>query len=134
MASSTTEAAPTAQSARSFKNTPRKLKAIPEKKMPLRTFECRCGTSWRRIVQGEGPQACPKCGTEVTFQLPTEFDTTVYETRDRYRGTKVRKGQEQAMRKRMHAHHDKYEIAEKIDKHGLDEAKRAGWLKKAKKI
>jgi hypothetical protein len=34
----------------------------------------------------------------------------------------------------MRDHHDKYELAEKIDKHGMDDAKRNGWLKKVKKI
>jgi hypothetical protein len=34
----------------------------------------------------------------------------------------------------MNDHHDRYEIEEKIDRHGIDDAIRLGWTKKAKKV
>jgi hypothetical protein len=41
---------------------------------------------------------------------------------------------ETELKQRMTEHHDKYELEEKIDKQGLDEAVRSGWTKKVKKI
>lgn len=52
--------------------------------------------------------------------------------RDSHRGIQLPKNQEARLKERMHNHHDKYEVAAKIDEHGMDEAKRNGWLKKAK--
>lgn len=102
--------------------------------MALRKFSCeKCDHEWSRIIKNTESE-CPKCGHVNTAALPVEVNSTIYETRDKYRGTKVRKNQEQMMRKRMRDHHDKYELAEKIDKHGMDDAKRYGWLKKVKKI
>ena len=77
---------------------------------------------------------CPKCGAPVKALLPVDISTLTYELRDKARGTQLRKNQEQKMRKRMVEHHDRNELAEKIDKHGMDDAKRYGWLKKIKKI
>jgi hypothetical protein len=102
--------------------------------MALRKFKCEsCEHEWSRILKAS-ESTCPKCETPTSAQLPIEVSSTIYETRDKYRGTQVRKNQEQMMRKRMRDHHDKYELAEKIDKHGMDDAKRNGWLKKVKKI
>lgn len=102
--------------------------------MPLRKFECQnCGEQFERIIKGKESK-CPKCGADNQAKLPTELSTAVYEMRDKYRGTQIRKNQEQRMRKRMNDHHDRNEVAEKIDKHGMDDAVRNGWLKRIKKI
>ncbi len=102
--------------------------------MPLRKFSCKsCGHAWDRLIKGKDDK-CPECGTDSKALLPTELSTAVYELRDKYRGTQLRKGQEQRMRKRMNDHHDRNEVAEKIDKHGMDDAVRNGWLKRIKKI
>ena len=50
--------------------------------------------------------------------------------RDRYRGVQLPKNQEKKMKKRFRDHHKKYEMAEKIDKQGIDTADRLGWTKK----
>jgi predicted nucleic acid-binding Zn-ribbon protein len=100
----------------------------------LRKFKCeKCGHEWSRLLKDQTSE-CPRCGTSNQALLPVEVNSTIYETRDRYRGTQLRKNQERMMRKRMRDHHDRYELAEKIDKYGLDDAKRYGWLKKIKKI
>lgn len=102
--------------------------------MPLRKYKCNnCKHEWQRIQKGDNDD-CPKCGLSANAKLPTELNTAVYELRDKYRGTQLRKGQEQRMRKRMNDHHDRNEVAEKIDKHGMDDAVRNGWLKRIKKI
>lgn len=72
------------------------------------------------------------CGSESLRQLPQELSTSILEMRDPHRGVQLPKNQEARMKKRLHDHHDKYELAAKIDEHGMDEAKRNGWLKKAK--
>jgi hypothetical protein len=101
--------------------------------MALRKFNCEsCQHEWSRLKVTE--DTCPKCGKASKASLPSEGSTAVYETRDRYRGAQIRKGQEQRMKKRMNDHHDKYELAEKIDKYGMDDAKRYGWLKRQKKV
>lgn len=101
--------------------------------MALRKFKCQaCGHEWSRLKVQEA--SCPKCSTSNKALLPVEISSTVYEMRDKYRGSQVKKNQEQKMRKRMNDHHDRYELAEKIDKYGLDDAKRYGWLKRQKKV
>ena len=102
--------------------------------MSLRKFDCpKCAHTWDRIITGV-KATCPNCGLESSALLPTEVNSTTYEMRDKYRGTQIRKNQEQIMRKRMNDHHDRNEVAEKIDKHGMDDAVRNGWLKRIKKV
>jgi predicted nucleic acid-binding Zn-ribbon protein len=102
--------------------------------MALRNYKCEsCEHEWKRIQQGTY-SACPKCGLVNIAALPTEINTLTYEMKDKHQGKQLRKGQEQKMRKRMNDHHDRNEVAEKIDKHGMDDAQRHGWLKRMKKI
>jgi hypothetical protein len=102
--------------------------------MALRKFKCnKCQTEWSKLMTGTGSD-CPNCGLSAVALLPVEISSTVYEMRDKYRGSQVKKNQEQKMRKRMNDHHDRYELAEKIDKYGLEDAKRYGWLKRQKKV
>jgi hypothetical protein len=101
--------------------------------MALRNYSCKCGEEWQRLHKDED-DTCPKCGRYARAKLPTELSTLVYELRDKSRGTQLRKNNEQKLRKRMNDHHDRNELAEKIDKHGMDDAQRNGWLKKVKKI
>ena len=101
--------------------------------MALRKFKCTsCGHEWSRLNLKE--DFCPNCSAQTKACLPIEISSTVYEMRDKYRGAQVKKNQEQKLRKRMNDHHDRYEIAEKIDKYGLEDAKRYGWLKRHKKV
>lgn len=102
--------------------------------MPLRKFKCNnCKHEWTRIIKGSSAD-CPECNLSANALLPTELTTATYELRDKARGTQLRKGHEQRMRKRMNDHHDRNEAAEKIDKYGMDDAVRNGWLKRIKKI
>lgn len=102
--------------------------------MALRNYKCKnCTHEWKRIQQADNAD-CPKCGLVNIALLPTELNTLTYEMRDKYTGKQIRKNQEQKMRKRMNDHHDRNEVAEKIDKHGMDDAVRNGWLKRIKKI
>lgn len=72
------------------------------------------------------------CDGIAVKQLPLELSTQTLEMRDSHRGVQLPKNQERKIKERMTNHHDKYDVAEKIDKYGMDEAKRNGWLKKGK--
>lgn len=66
--------------------------------------------------------------------LPSSLNTSVSEIRDKHRGTQVRKNLDAQLRDRMTKHHDRYELEEKIDRFGTDDAKKFGWDKKVKKV
>lgn len=53
--------------------------------------------------------------------------------RDAHRGVQLPKNQEKRMKERFNNHHNRHELAAKIDEHGMDDAKRNGWLDKVKK-
>lgn len=72
-------------------------------------------------------------GKTYKLQMPKNVGSMVMETKDEYRGKKQRKDLNKKLRERMINHHDRYEIAEKIDKHGLNEAEQQGWTKKIKR-
>jgi putative FmdB family regulatory protein len=104
--------------------------------MPVRNYQCiDCGFPYRKLLQGgdDKKAVCPECGTVNEPELVSSVSATVYETKDKRRGKKHMKNQEGLMKKRMREHHDRYELAEKIDKYGMDDAKRYGWDKKIKK-
>lgn len=102
--------------------------------MPTFNYECQCGESYSELAKADEKIKCPKCGTENLPKLPKGGAMQVMETRDRYRGKQVRKNNEALMKDRMNRHHDKHEVQEKIDKFGLNDAIKHGWLKKAKKV
>ena len=82
----------------------------------------------------EKAKPCPQCETLNEPSLPATVSATVYETKDKYRGKSHMKNQDRLMKTRMREHHDRYEVFEKIDKHGMDDARKFGWDKKAKKL
>lgn len=105
--------------------------------MPLRNYKCSgCDEEYRKLLQSEASQdyPCPKCGNSNFPLLPATVNARVYETRDKYRGKQLMKNHERIQKKRLRDHHDRYELEEKIDKHGMNDAKRYGWLKKIKKL
>jgi len=101
--------------------------------MPVYSYKCECGNEFRRLIAKGESFPCVECGKECFQSIPTTGSALVYEMPDRNRGKQVKKGIGKQLHKRMSDHHDKYEIAEKIDRHGMDTAKRLGWTKKAKK-
>lgn len=104
--------------------------------MPIYNYTCpNCNAGFKKLVKNQTIQvACGDCGAIAERALPTNVNAVVMETRDAYRGKKVVKGIEQTLKDRSVKHHDKYELAEKIDKFGMNEATERGWLKKIKKI
>lgn len=104
--------------------------------MPVRNYQCiDCGFPYRKLLQqgADVKVECPECKTFNEPELVSAVSATVYDTKDKRRGVKHMKNQEGLMKKRMREHHDRYELAEKIDQHGMNDAKRYGWLKKIKK-
>lgn len=105
--------------------------------MPLYTYHCEsCLKETRKLISlKERTETIEcECGQQAKYQLPTIGDTTIYEARDKHRNKQLPKGHDQRMRKRMNDHHDRYEIEEKVDKYGLDDAKKFGWDKKIKRV
>lgn len=105
--------------------------------MPIYTYLCKtCGTEERKLIAGsQRTETLPcQCGALKDYQLPTVGYSEVLETKDKDRNKQVRKNLDKELKKRFNDHHDSVEIFEKIDKHGLDDAKKHGWLKRAKKV
>jgi hypothetical protein len=102
--------------------------------MPTFNYECQCGEKYKELAKADEKVKCPKCGTENIPALPTGGAMQVMETRDAYRGKQVRKNNEGLMKDRMVNHQNKHELAEQIDKFGMNDAVRHGWLKKVKKV
>lgn len=103
--------------------------------MPIYTYKCECGHEFKELLsKKEDTKVCQKCGENAKYQLPEIGNSVTYEAKDKYRGKQVKKGLENQLKERMVEHHDRYELEEKIDKHGLDEAVRSGWTKKVKKV
>ena len=99
--------------------------------MPLYRFICdQCETEEKRIVNVIKITLDCNCGGKLHRQLPIDISSETLEMRDRYRGVQLPKNQEKKMKKRFRDHHKKYEMAEKIDKQGIDTADRLGWTKK----
>lgn len=94
----------------------------------------KCNFNFTDLTQPAATADCPKCGLSTNQLLSSGGASATFEMRDRNRGKQVKKGVEKQLKKRMVEHHNEYEVAEKIDKFGLDEAKKFGWDKKAKKI
>lgn len=108
--------------------------------MPLYTYQCsECGnrnTKLRAMADRDKLLDCDVCQTKesMSFQLPTSVNSITYDTPNKHKGIKTRKGLEKQMKSRMKQHHRKYEMDEIIDKHGLDAAKGTDWIKERKKL
>ena len=102
--------------------------------MPLYRYATKDGKEVTKLMRYKDRTDTISVDGEIyTLQLPKTTSTTVMETADTYHGKKKRKDVEKQLRTRMVDHHDKYELAEKIDKYGLEEAMRLKWTKKIKR-
>lgn len=103
--------------------------------MALRRYECvKCGKEYERLDFTKDLKDCPECGALNSPSLPKNLTAHTFETKDKRRGVKHRKGQERQLKKRMKEHHARYEAHREVDKYGLDDAISNGTLKKVKKI
>lgn len=103
--------------------------------MPVFRFLCdSCGTEFMKLLPGKVSVFPCACGKDAGAKLPKTNSTVVYDTRDRYHGKKVKRNIEKQLKDRSREHHDRYEVAEKIDRFGMDDAVRLGWLKKGNKV
>lgn len=102
--------------------------------MPVFKFKCECGREFSKLLKARVESYDCECGLRAEVLLAKSSSTSVYETRSKYHGKEVRKGIEGSLKKRARVHQNNYELAEQIDKHGLDEAIRNKWDKKIKKI
>jgi len=103
--------------------------------MPIFRFKCElCSKETRKLSSHEVTSITCECSGTANKKLPESISSRVTELRDRHRGVQLRKDQEQIMKQRMRDHHDRYDLEEKIDRHGLDDAEKHKWTKKIKKI
>lgn len=105
--------------------------------MPVCNLLCKyCNHEYKDLIKTQSEAVCPKCGAvdNQYVHLPKGSSTMVMETKDKGRGKQLKKGIEKQLKSRMKKHHDQYEVEEKIDKHGLDDAVKHGWTKDAKKV
>lgn len=102
--------------------------------MPVFKYKCSCGKEFSKLLKARQEFFKCECGLGAEVQLAKSASTSVYETRSKYHGKEVRKGIEGSLKKRARTHQNNYELAEQIDRHGLDEAVRNKWDKKIKKI
>lgn len=108
--------------------------------MPAFILKCRsCDRSFKKLANTREDAKkvehnCECGGGRYELQLSSNVSTMVYETRSRYHGKSVRKNIEKTMKHRSKDHARKYELEERIDKHGLDEAVKDGLTKKIKKL
>ena len=103
--------------------------------MAIYSYKCtKCDSIIRKLEETPSSAVkCTACGASASFQFPSSASATTYETRDKYRGKKLPKNNAKLLKRRMKEHHDNYEIEEKIDKEGLEEAQKQGWTKKIKR-
>ena len=99
--------------------------------MPVFTFECSCGKEFKKIESSDTKHIECTCGGVASRKIKTNVSTSVYETRG---NKKVKRNVEKELAKRSKQHHNKHELEEKIDRHGMGEAIRNGWDKKIKKL
>lgn len=101
--------------------------------MPAYRFQCpQCQSSKLLLVSRLVYESPCDCGSEMQRQLPSELSSVTLEMRDSHRGVQLPKNHEKNMKTRLIKHHDKYELADKIDQHGLEDAQKHGWLDKSK--
>lgn len=102
--------------------------------MPLFRYKCaECKEEFEKIlIRKESSIKCV-CGKEAMLSLPRNTNAMVFDTTDKRRGVKVRKNQTKKLKQRFNDHMRRYELEERVDKYGIDEAIRNGWTKKIKK-
>jgi len=103
--------------------------------MPIYNYDCQhCGFKFRDLAKKPDPVDCPNCSAAgVEPSLPTGGTTEVMEAADKTRGINVRKNNNKMLRDRMNKHHDEEVVFDKIDQHGMNDAEKFGWLKRARK-
>lgn len=107
--------------------------------MAVYSFKCtKCELAYKDLIKDltkfDDHSPCPDCGTPNHFLAPSGAATLVYETKDKSRGIQLKRGQDKQLKERMRKHHDKYELADKIDQFGTASAERHGWYKNVKKV
>lgn len=102
--------------------------------MPVFRFSCEtCKAETRKITTNSTNEIKCECGETATRQIPESTTSIVMETKDKHRGVQLRKGHKEQLKKRMTEHHNKHELAEKIETHGIEDAKKFGWDTSIKK-
>lgn len=102
--------------------------------MPIYTYVSASGKTVEKLMKFKDKKESIEIDGEVyTIQVPKKFNSVTMEMRDARTGKRTRKDIEKKLKERSKRHHDKYELADKIDKEGLDTAKRLDWLKKVKR-
>ena len=104
--------------------------------MPLFTMVCtKCKREAEHLVRAKESVQC-SCGNPEPMErkLPTTVSTRTLELKDPRRGKLLPKNLDRQLKKRLNEHHDKYEVAQKVEEHGMNDALKFGWVKKYKRV
>lgn len=95
--------------------------------MGLFTYKC-CDSEWKVIVRGTESVLCPTCNQQAQKVFNPPHVPVIYEIKDKYRGVRVRQDLNRQAADRSHQHTVKYKIGDIVADHGIDAAKKAGYL------
>lgn len=102
--------------------------------MPAYKYECpsckHTELRFNNVSKRDSPFVCNKCGYSGVHNrmLPDNTSGRAMETRDEYRGKSVVQDTEKMVHERATDHWKKYELPEFIQKNGIEEAIKNGWV------
>jgi len=88
----------------------------------------------RKVAERDLPAKCPLCKKPMERSLATVAPPTVLERVDQHRNVKQRQNNAERVRKRAKKFFIENEMPNLVGEHGLEQAKRAGWVKKDGKM
>lgn len=103
--------------------------------MPFFRFKCpSCYSEKKKLTKHNVLSLECSCGGEMEKQLPRTMPPSITETMDKYRNSKNPVDQTERLQKRSKKYFVENEVQDLIAEHGVDAAKRYGWVKKDGKV
>ena len=88
----------------------------------------------RKVADRDAPLECKLCGKPMKRALAKVAPPTVLERVDQHRNVKQRQNNAERIRKRAKKFFIENEMPNLVGEHGVENAKRAGWIKKDGKL
>lgn len=88
----------------------------------------------RKVADRDAPFECPLCKAPMKRALATVAPPTVLERVDQHRNVKQRQNNAERLKKRAKKFFVENEMPALVGEHGVEHAKRAGWVKKDGKL
>jgi predicted nucleic acid-binding Zn ribbon protein len=105
--------------------------------MPRYTYTCSTEHSItldRKIAERDAPVECEACHSKMERRLPKIQPTSVMEKKDSYRNISQRENNTERIRARAKKFFMENEVKELVAEHGVETAKRSGWVKADGKV